>query len=68
MENFDSFFNLLASFVAICFILWQFGIFCGRLLHIPHFGVLHQEKSGNPALDIEHCFDESFCDCHHHCC
>jgi hypothetical protein len=35
--------------VAICFILWPFGICCGHLLYYPHFGKLYQAKSGNPA-------------------
>jgi hypothetical protein len=28
--------------------LWPFALFCGTLLYYPHFGKLHQEKSGNP--------------------
>jgi hypothetical protein len=35
-------------FVAICFILWQFGILCGKLIYYPHFGILYNKKSGNP--------------------
>jgi hypothetical protein len=31
------------------FILWPFGIFVGHLVHFSHFGMLFQEKSGNPA-------------------
>jgi hypothetical protein len=38
--------------VAISFILWQFDIFCGRLLYFSHFGILYQEKSGNPGWTI----------------
>jgi hypothetical protein len=30
-------------------ILWLFGIFSGYLVYFSRFGVLHQEKSGNPA-------------------
>jgi hypothetical protein len=37
-------------------LLWQFYIFCGHLVHyivlwyiFPRFGVLHQDKSGNPG-------------------
>jgi hypothetical protein len=33
----------LAYFVAIWYIVWPFGIFCG------HFGMLYQEETGNPA-------------------
>jgi hypothetical protein len=29
--------------------LRPFGIFCGNLVHFPRFGILDQEKSGNPA-------------------
>jgi hypothetical protein len=35
--------------MVICFILWQLFIFLSHLLNFPHFGVLYQEKSGNPA-------------------
>jgi hypothetical protein len=35
---------------AIGYILWQFGIFCGRLVIFSRFGILYQEKSGNPAF------------------
>jgi hypothetical protein len=31
-------------------ILWPFDIFCGHLVYFPRFGILYQEKSGNPAL------------------
>jgi hypothetical protein len=37
--------------VVVCYILWPFVIFCGRLLYFPHFGTLNQEKSGNPVSD-----------------
>jgi hypothetical protein len=46
----------LVYFVAIWYILWPFGIFCGHLLYFiflvyfPQFGMLYQEKSGNPAV------------------
>jgi hypothetical protein len=36
---------------AITYILWPFGIFCGILVSFPRFGILCQEKSGNPALE-----------------
>jgi hypothetical protein len=28
-------------------------MFRGQLLFFPHFGVLNQEKSGNPACDTQ---------------
>jgi hypothetical protein len=48
--------NLLVYFIAIWYILWTVGIFCGHLKYFivvwyifSRFGILHQEKSGNPA-------------------
>jgi hypothetical protein len=45
-------------FTAIWYILWPFGVFCGHLEYfmvtwhiLPRFGILYQEKSGNPAAD-----------------
>jgi hypothetical protein len=38
----------LVYFVSIWYSLRAFGIFCGILCYFPRFGVLHQEKSGNP--------------------
>jgi hypothetical protein len=31
--------------------LWPFGIFCDNSLYYPHFGILYQEKSGNPGQE-----------------
>jgi hypothetical protein len=31
------------------YILWSFGIFYGCLVYFSRFGMVHQEKSGNPA-------------------
>jgi hypothetical protein len=33
-------------------ILWPFGSFYGHLVHFSSFGVLYQEKSGNPGPTI----------------
>jgi hypothetical protein len=33
----------------LAYILWPFGIFCGDLVYFPRFGMLNQEKSGNPG-------------------
>jgi hypothetical protein len=30
------------------YILWPFGLFYGHLVHFSRFGLLQQEKSGNP--------------------
>jgi hypothetical protein len=45
--------------MAIWSVLQPFGIFCGHLEHFmviwyifPRFGMLHQEKSGNPGVQI----------------
>jgi hypothetical protein len=46
---FDTFYDHLVHFVAICFIPWQLGILSGNSLKYPHFGILCQEKSGNPG-------------------
>jgi hypothetical protein len=60
------FYGHLEYFTVILYILWPFGIFCGHLVHFvviwyilrsfwyifPRFGMLYQEKSGNPALQV----------------
>jgi hypothetical protein len=43
------FFDHLIYFTAIENILGPFSIFCGRVVFFPSFGILYQEKSGNPA-------------------
>jgi hypothetical protein len=50
MEN-VSIFGHLEYFTAIWynFNLWPFGIVCGHLAFFPRFGMMYQEKSGNPA-------------------
>jgi hypothetical protein len=45
----------LVYFTTIWSILWPFGIFWGHMvcnLFFPHFGMLHQEKSGNPCFGL----------------
>jgi hypothetical protein len=49
MEKIGIFHDQLVYFTTIGNILWPFGIFCGHLVHIPRFGILYQEKSGNPG-------------------
>jgi hypothetical protein len=52
MENLGVFYDHLVYFTAIGNILWPFGIFCGNLvLFFPRFGILDQEKSGNPDFN-----------------
>jgi hypothetical protein len=41
--------NMLAYFMDIWSILRSIGIFCGNLVYFSHFGMLYQEKSGNPG-------------------
>jgi hypothetical protein len=48
--------KMLVYFIAIWSIFRPFGIFCGtfvifcgNLVHFPRFGILYQEKSGNPV-------------------
>jgi hypothetical protein len=48
MENLVIFYDHLVYFRDIGNILWPFGIFCGYLVIFPRFGILNQEKSGNP--------------------
>jgi hypothetical protein len=49
MENLGIFYNHLVYFTAIINILCPFGIFCGHLVYFPRFGILYQEKAGNPG-------------------
>jgi hypothetical protein len=57
IEDIGTFQGHLAYFTAIGYILLPLGIFCTHLVYFmviwyifPHFGMLYQEKSGNPAL------------------
>jgi hypothetical protein len=49
---FGIFYGHLVYFMAVWYILWPFGIFYGHLVYFPHFGLLYQEKSGNPVLIV----------------
>jgi hypothetical protein len=51
MEDVYIFNGHLVNIPAIWHILWPFGIFSPVLVHFIRFGVLYQEKSGNPALN-----------------
>jgi hypothetical protein len=50
MKNVGTLHGHLVYFTAIWSILWPFFIFCGYLVYFSHFGMLHQEKSGNYCL------------------
>jgi hypothetical protein len=54
MENAGTFYGHVEYFTAIWYILWPFGNVAVIWFIFPHFGVLGQEKSGNPvcAKDI----------------
>jgi hypothetical protein len=39
---------LMALWSATRIVLWPFGIFHGHLVHFSRFGMLCQDKSGNP--------------------
>jgi hypothetical protein len=41
---------ILLYFKAIWDILWPFGIYCSHLVYFSGFGIMYQDKSGNPGL------------------
>jgi hypothetical protein len=52
---------MLLYYMAIWSTLYLFGIFRGLLVHgylifFPRFGMLYQEKSGNPGVDERRAF------------
>jgi hypothetical protein len=47
---------ILVYFMTILYILWQFGIFYGYWVYFFRAGMLHQEKSGNPAYTANNVF------------
>jgi hypothetical protein len=49
MENAGIFYGNLQYFTVIWCILWPFGNFVVIWYIFPRFGILCQEKSGNPA-------------------
>jgi hypothetical protein len=51
MEDAGIFYGHLVHFMVLCYILWPFGIVRGNSVHFSRFGILNEEKSGNPALD-----------------
>jgi hypothetical protein len=46
LKNVGNFYGHLVYFAAISYIIWPFGMFCGR---VSRFGMLYKETSGNPA-------------------
>jgi hypothetical protein len=50
LENVNIFYGHLKYFTDIWDNLWPFGTFCLHLVIFSGFGIMYQEKSGNPAL------------------
>jgi hypothetical protein len=48
MEGVGIFYGHLVHFTVFCYSLWTFGIVRGNLVYFSRFGILYQEKSGNP--------------------
>jgi hypothetical protein len=49
MDDVGIFYRHLVHFTFFCYILWTFGIVRGNLVYFSRFGILYQEKSGNPG-------------------
>jgi hypothetical protein len=54
MEDDGIFNGHLVHFTVFCYILSTFGIVLGNLVYFSSFGILYQEKFGNPG--VEGCF------------
>jgi hypothetical protein len=48
-KMFIYFMAIWSIFCPFWYILWHFSIYCSHLVYFPRLGILHQEKSGNPA-------------------
>jgi hypothetical protein len=44
------FYGHLVHFTVVCYILWTIRIVLGSFVYFSPFGILYQEKSGNPGL------------------
>jgi hypothetical protein len=49
MEDVGIFYGYLVHFTVFYYILWTFGRVRGNLVYFSRFGILYQEKSGNPV-------------------
>jgi hypothetical protein len=54
MEEDGIFHGHLVQITVFCYILWTFGKFRGNLVYFSRFGILYQEKSGNPDANEIH--------------
>jgi hypothetical protein len=52
VEDVGIFYGHLVHFTVFWYILLTFGIVCGNLVYFSRFGILYQEKSGNPGRDV----------------
>jgi hypothetical protein len=52
LEDAGIFYGLLVYFTVFCYILWTFDMARGNLVYFSRFGILYQEKSGNPDLNV----------------
>jgi hypothetical protein len=55
MDTLWIFYGHFGTFKSICCRLPPFGLFCGNCpyIYFPHFGMLEQEKSGNPGFNCK---------------
>jgi hypothetical protein len=60
MEDAGIFYGHLVHFTVFCYILFTFSIVRGNLVHFSRFGILYQEKSGNPGPEHIPKFKEIF--------
>jgi hypothetical protein len=51
LENADLFYAPLEYFADIWDVSYPFGTFCVHLVHFSGFGIMYQEKSGNPVWE-----------------
>jgi hypothetical protein len=56
MEGVGMFYGHLVHFTVFCCILFTFGVVRGHLVVFSLFGILYQEKSGNPGLNLAYTY------------
>jgi hypothetical protein len=50
IEDDGIFYGRLVHFTVYCYILWTLDTARGNLVYFSRFGILYQEKSGNPGF------------------